>query len=248
MGRMDDKVAIVTGAARGIGAASARLLASEGARVVLCDIREEQLATVGDEIVAASASALVLPLDVADAAGWSEAVREVESRFGHIDVLINNAGVCPLDGVEATTEEIWDHTVSVNQKGVWLGMRAVTPIMRHAGGGSIVNLSSILGLVGIGLAAAYQGTKGAVRLLTKTAAIELAPDHIRVNSIHPGFIETDLSASDDADLRAGLEALTPLGRYGQPEEIAAGVLYLASNESSYVTGCELVIDGGYTAR
>jgi cyclopentanol dehydrogenase len=249
VGRMEDKVVLVTGAGRGIGAACARLLASEGAQVVLSDVREEQLTELANELRGDGASAQTVVLDVSKESDWTEAVRTVESAFGALDVLLNNAGVCYIEGVDATTAEIWDHTVAVNQKGVWLGMRAVTPAMRRRGGGSIVNVSSIFGLVGGGLATAYQGTKGAVRLLTKSAAVELAPDKIRVNSVHPGFIDTELAAGlADDELRAGLEAMTPLGRYGQPQEIAAGVLYLASDESSFVTGSELVIDGGYTAR
>lgn len=249
VGRMDGKVALVTGAARGIGAASAKALAAEGADVMLSDVSEAELGEFAEALRSEGSSARAVRLDVSVKDDWNVAVQATECAFGRLDVLLNNAGICYIDGVEATTDEMWHRTIAVCQTGVWLGMRTVAPAMRRAGGGSIVNVSSILGLVGSGVAAAYQGAKGAVRLLTKSAAIELAPDKIRVNSVHPGFIDTDLAASmADAEMRAGLEAMTPLGRYGLPDEVASGVLYLASDDSSYVTGSELVIDGGYTAR
>ncbi len=186
--------------------------------------------------------------DVTDEAAWATAVSTAEKEFGRLEVLINNAGMLDMSGVEATSLEVWNRIVAVNQTGVFLGMKAAAPAMRRAGGGSIINTSSIFGLIGSGGAAAYHSTKGAVRLLTKTAAVELASIPIRVNSVHPGVIDTAM-VSDHVPgaVAEQLLAMTPMGRMGKPEEIAAGVLFLASDDASFITGSELVIDGGYTA-
>ena len=193
-----------------------------------------------------------LRLDVTQEADWQAAVELAEREFGRLDILVNNAGIADLSGVEETSQEVWDRVLSVNQTGVWLGMKTAIPAMRRAGGGSIINISSILGLVGSGGSAAYGATKGAVRLLTKTGALQYASENIRVNSIHPGVILTPmLEELLPQTAREALQAdsgFTPLGRIGTPEDIAYGVLYLASDESSFVTGSELVIDGGATAR
>jgi NAD(P)-dependent dehydrogenase (short-subunit alcohol dehydrogenase family) len=246
--RLTGKVALISGAARGMGAAEARLFAAEGAKVVLGDVREEGR-RVADEINAAADArlALYVPLDVTDAAQWAAAVDAAERQFGGLDVLVNNAGVLGMAGVEDTTEEEWDRVVGVNQKGVWLGMKAAVPALRRRGGGSIVNISSIYGMIGSGAAAAYQGSKGAVRILTKTAAVQYAPENIRVNSVHPGITTTPL-VEEGIHLagRQAIACLAPMKREGKPEEIAYGVLFLASDEASFVTGAELVIDGGYT--
>lgn len=247
--RLAGKVALITGAARGQGAAEARLFAEQGARLVLSDIREGGLEGVAQELSAKGYEVAVHPFDVADDDGWAAAVSLAEERYGRMDVLVNNAGVLDMAGIEATTRESWDRVVATNQTGVWLGMRAAAPAMRRAGGGSVVNISSIYGLIGSGGAAAYQGTKGAVRLLTKTAAIEFAPAGIRVNSIHPGIIDSPMVAEDvPADVVPLVVGATPMQRLGRPEEIANGALFLASDESSYMTGSELVIDGGYSAQ
>ena len=242
-GRLDNKVAVVTGAARGIGATTARFFAREGAKLLLCDVREELLAQVAAEI-----GGHARRLDVTSSSDWAGAVEEAEERFGRINVLFNNAGTITNSGVEDTTEEEWSAIVAVNQTGVWLGMKHIVPAMRRAGGGSIVNTSSIFGIVGSGGATAYQATKGAVRLMTKTAAVEYAVEGIRVNSVHPGVINTSLlSETASRDVQEQLKAATPLGRLGEAEDVAAAVLFLASDEASFMTGAELVVDGGYTA-
>lgn len=243
MSRLDNKVAVVTGAARGIGATTARFFAREGAKLLLCDVREELLAQVAAEI-----GGHARRLDVTSSSDWERAVEEAEARFGRVNVLFNNAGIATNGGVEDTTEEEWSAIVAVNQTGVWLGMKHTVPAMRRAGGGSIVNASSIYGIIGSGGATAYQATKGAVRLMTKTAAVQYAAEGIRVNSVHPGVINTSmLSEGSPPDVQEQLKAATPLGRLGEAEDVAAAVLFLASDEASFVTGAELVVDGGYTA-
>lgn len=252
-GRLEGKVGLITGAARGQGAAEAELFVREGARLVITDVLEEPLAKLAAELSSGGYEVEARRLDVQEEDQWSEAVERVESRFGRLDILINNAGIADPAGVEATSRERWDQIIAVNQTGVWLGMKAAVPAMRRAGGGSIINISSIYGIVGSGTSAAYHGTKGAVRLLSKTAAIEFAGDAIRVNSIHPGFIDTDMvREAVPEEMKDQIEPLiattVPLARMGVSLDIAYGALYLASNESVYVTGSELVIDGGVTAR
>jgi NAD(P)-dependent dehydrogenase (short-subunit alcohol dehydrogenase family) len=246
--RLAGKIALISGAARGMGAVEARLFAAEGAKVVIGDVRDEGR-RVADEINAAADArlALYVRLDVTDAAQWAAAVEAGEREFGGLDVLVNNAGVLGMAGVEDETEAEWDRIVGINQKGVWLGMRAAVPALRRRGGGSIINISSIYGMIGSGAATAYQGSKGAVRILTKTAAVQYAAENIRVNSVHPGITTTPL-VEEGIDLagRQAIAGVAPLKREGKPEEIAYGVLYLASDEASFVTGAELVIDGGYT--
>jgi cyclopentanol dehydrogenase len=247
--RLAGKTALISGAARGMGATEARLFAEEGASVVLGDVLDEEGRSVADELNqgAGPQRAVYEHLDVTDAGDWSHAVAAAEGAFGALDVLVNNAGVLSMLGVEDETEEGWQRVVDVNQKGVWLGMRAAVPALRRAGGGSIVNISSLYGLIGSGGATAYQGSKGAVRIITKTAAVQYAPESIRVNSVHPGVTTTAMVEQGlPPEAREALTALTPLKREARPAEIAYGVLFLASDEASYITGAELVIDGGYS--
>jgi NAD(P)-dependent dehydrogenase (short-subunit alcohol dehydrogenase family) len=252
-GRLEGKVGLITGAARGQGAAEAELFVREGARLVITDVLDEPLQKLADELSSGGYEVEALRLDVQEEDHWSDAVAAAESRFGRLDFLINNAGIADPAGVEATTRERWDQIIAVNQTGVWLGMKAALPAMRRGGGGSIINISSIYGIIGSGTSAAYHGTKGAVRLLTKTAALEYAAEGIRINSIHPGFIDTDMvkeAIPEEMKDQVGplIAEMVPLARLGESLDIAYGALYLASDESTYVTGSELVIDGGVTAR
>jgi NAD(P)-dependent dehydrogenase (short-subunit alcohol dehydrogenase family) len=250
-GRVAGKVALITGAASGLGAESARRLAREGASVVLTDMAAEAGAAVAADI---GSQALFIAHDVTDEAGWAEVVRTARERFGRIDVLVNSAGVASEGGpLLEISFESWRRILSINLDGTFLGMRAVAPSMVETGGGSIINLSSILGKVGLPGAPAYCASKGGVLMLTKSTALELAPLGVRVNSVHPGFIETPmvanaLHASENSnEMRDMLISRHAMGRLGVPREIADGIVFLASDESSFMTGAELVIDGGYTA-
>ncbi|HZZ36083.1 MAG TPA: glucose 1-dehydrogenase [Caulobacteraceae bacterium] len=250
-GRLAGKVAVITGAASGIGAETARRMAAQGARLVLTDLNAE-----AGEALARSlgADAIFLAQDITDEARWLEVVQAAVDRFGRIDVLVNSAGVAGGSPLMEMTLEEWRRVMSVNADGVFLGMRACAPVMAEKGGGSIVNLSSILGKVGQGGAAHYCASKGAVLLLTKAAALEWAPVGIRVNSVHPGYIETPMvagalhDAENGNELRDLIISRHALGRMGIAREIADGIVFLASDEASFMTGAELVIDGGYLAQ
>jgi len=243
------RVALVTGASRGIGAATARELAAAGASVVLTDILDAEGEALADKLRAAGQQAIYLHLDVADDGQWHDVVEAVVTRFGRLDILVNNAGIGTTPDVEAETLQGWNRLIAINQTGVWLGMKAVAPKMREVGGGSIINISSIFGAVGgFGASIAYHASKGAVRLMTKSAAIRYARQGIRVNSVHPGFIDTPMLDSVDADAEAAILAGTPMGRLGRPEEIGAVIAFLASDAASYMTGSEVYVDGGWTAR
>ncbi len=256
--RLEGKVAIISGGARGVssgvpgmGAVEARMFAQEGASVVIGDILEEEGRILAAEICDAGGHAIFVPLDVTVEAQWEAAVAMAVREFGPVNVLVNNAGVSGRGMVEDTTVEEWDRVMTINAKGVFLGSKAVVPVMREGGGGSIINISSQLGLVGTDNSSPqYQASKGAVRLLTKATAIGYAKDGIRCNSVHPGPIATPMTEEGRADEERHrlLVSRTPLGRYGRPEEVAYGVLFLASDESSFMTGSELVIDGGWTAQ
>ena len=235
-----------------MGACEARLFASEGARVAIGDVLEEEGRSLAVAIGESGGECLFLPLDVTSQSQWESAIASVVERFGQLDILVNNAGVGATNArVEDTEEADWDRVMDINAKGVFLGTRAAIPEMRKSGGGSIINISSQLGLVGVDNSSPqYQASKGAVRLFTKATAIQYAAEGIRANSVHPGPIETPMTEAGRAD-RARYEitvARIPLGRYGQPEDVANGVLFLASDESSFMTGSELVIDGGWTAQ
>lgn len=248
--RVEGKVAVISGGARGIGAATAKLLAQEGAAVVIADVLEEEGMATEAEITESGGRAVFMKLDVTDEENWKEVISATVAAYGKLDVVVNNAGISGRTTVEETPAENWDRVMEVNGKGVFLGTKLAIPELRKAGGGSIINISSIYGIVGSETSASYHASKGAVRIFTKSAAIQYAGEGIRVNSVHPGFVDSPMTAVAHAlpevhDLRVGR---TPLGRMGTPEDIAAGILYLASDESSFVTGSELVIDGGMTAR
>jgi 3(or 17)beta-hydroxysteroid dehydrogenase len=246
--RLTGKVALISGGARGMGACEARLFAREGARVVIGDLREPEGRAVEAEI---GGQATFVRLDVTNESDWERAVAAAEQRFGKLDVLVNNAGIGGAGRLEDTKLEDWNRVMEVNSTGVFLGTKAAIPAMRRAGGGSIVNISSQLGLVGMDDSSPqYQASKGAVRLLTKLTAVQYAKERIRANSVHPGPIVTPMTEARRADpaVYQRMVSRIPLGRYGESEDVAYGVLYLASDESSFVTGSELVIDGGWTAQ
>ena len=246
--RLKGKVALISGGARGQGAVEGKIFAQEGAHVVLADVLETEGMQAAEAIRADGNEATFVKLDVTRAEDWQKAVETATSTYGKLDILINNAGILQMEGLEDISQEVWEQVMAVNSTGVWLGMKAAIPAMRKAGGGSIVNISSIAGLIGVGMQTAYQASKGAVRIMTKSAAVQYAPENIRVNSVHPGPIDTPMVSGLDKELWQMFLNSVPLQREGTSEDIALGVLYLASDESSYVTGTELVIDGGFTAR
>ena len=246
MGRLEGKTALVSGGARGLGAATARLFAAEGANVVIGDLRDADGEALAAEISRSGGQARFVHLDVTSEADWRDAVATAVSDYGRLDVLINNAGIWRGGRVDETSVEHWDAINDVNSKGVFLGTRAAISALRDAGGGSIVNVSSISGMIGNARATAYAASKGAVRIFTKSTAIQYAADGIRANSLHPGPIDTDLLQQVFAAKE--YDAGTPLGRVGTAMDVAYAALYLASDESSFVTGSELVIDGGATAE
>ena len=248
--RLDNKVALISGGARGMGAVEAKMFVQEGAKVVIGDVLDEDGKQTEAEINEAGGECVFVHLDVTDETAWQDAVAAAVDRFGKLDILVNNAGIARINNVEDTTSDEWDLVMDINAKGAFLGTKAAIPEIRKAGGGSIVNISSIAGLTG-GRTSSYAASKGAVRLLTKSSAIQYAGEGIRCNSVHPGVIETPmtttimLNTQESRDLNVSRH---PLGRVGQPEDIAYGVLFLASDESSFMTGSELVIDGGLTAQ
>ena len=248
--RLQDKVALISGGARGLGAAEARLFVREGATVAIADVLADEGRKVETEIAEAGGEAIFINLDVTSEDNWNRAVQTVVDSFGKLDVLVNNAGIVARGNVEDTTSEDWDRVIDVNAKGVFLGTKAAIPAMRKAGGGSIINISSTAGLVGSTLYTSYVASKGAVRLLTKATAVQYAKEGIRANSVHPGPIETDMlkQVLGDGEVRQQRMSQMPIGRFGRPDDIAYGVLFLASDESSFMTGSELVIDGGFTAQ
>ncbi len=251
MGRLDGKVALISGGARGQGATEARMFALEGAKVVFGDILDDEGQRVEAQIRELGGEATYVHLDVTKEPDWQDAVDAAVRTYGKLNILVNNAGILIRKNIEETTVEDWDRIFSINAKGVFLGTKACIPAIREAGGGSIVNISSTAGLVSSPSgSASYTATKGAVRLLTKSTAIQYAKEGIRCNSVHPGPIETEMlqdSLNDPAAMELRMQRL-PMGRVGKPEEVAYGVIYLASDESSFVTGSELVIDGGTTAQ
>ena len=249
--RLEGKVAFISGGARGMGETEARLFAENGAKVVVGDVLEAEGRQVAADISGSGGDAMFVPLDVTSESDWERAVAATVERYGRLDVLVNNAGISGRSMVEDTRVEDWERVMDINAKGVFLGTRCAIPEMQKVGGGSIINISSQLGLVGTDNSSPqYQASKGAVRIFTKTTAIQYAADGIRANSVHPGPIVTPMTEERRADpaTRELMLSRIPLARYGQPIDVAYGVLYLASDESSFVTGSELVIDGGWTAR
>ena len=250
--RLHSKVAIVTGSAQGIGESIATLFAQEGASVVLLDTLQAEGQKLETILQSKGLSVVFIPMDVTDQTAWTNAVNTTIQRFGKVDILVNNAAIRDRSDIENTSEEDWDKVMAVNVKGVFLGTKSVIPAMRSNGEGSIINLSSQMGMVGSKLSSpAYQTSKGAVRIFSKVTAIRHAHEHIRVNSIHPGVVLTPFTNErlkpGTSTLKSHLDKI-PLGRIGTGEDIAYGAVYLASDESSFVTGSELVIDGGWTAE
>ena len=246
--RLENKVAIISGGSRGMGAFEAALFVQEGAKVIIGDVRDEEGRDLAKHI---GSNAVYMHLDVTSERDWAVVVKEATDRYGKLDILVNNAGVSARGTIEETSVDNWDRVMGINSKGVFLGTRAAIPEMRKSGGGSIINISSQLGLVGMAESSPqYQSSKGAVRIFTKSAAIQYAPEGIRVNSVHPGPIVTPMTEArrSDSAVQQVMVSRIPLGRYGESEDVAYGVLYLASDEASFVTGSELVIDGGWTAQ
>ncbi len=247
--RLKDKIALVTGAASGMGESAARIFAREGAKVVVADVLEKEGHVVAASIVSAGGEAVFLRLDVSDEEQWRETVRETVERYGRLDVLVNNAGISGAVPDRMNTE-YFDKLMAVNARGTFLGMKYAIPEMQQAGGGAIVNLSSVSGFVGQEFVhMGYNGAKAAIRMMTKSAAVQYARDGIRVNSVHPGLMppmRTSLTAADHKLREKVLESV-PMRRHGHVEEAAYAILFLASDEASYITGTELVVDGGFLA-
>lgn len=244
MKRFDGRVALITGAASGIGKATALRIASEGGAVMIADVQDERGAEIVSEIEETGGRAAFVHLDVTSEAGWDEAVATTVSKLGGLDVLVNNAGIGDTEPLEVTSLDTWDKVVAVTQTSVFLGMKAAADALKSSGNGAVVNVSSMYGIVGSGVSPAYHAAKGAVRLLTKTTALGWAKEGVRVNSVHPGFIDTPILGETD---REGLIAATPMGRLGRAEEMAALIAFAASDDASFATGSEFVADGGVTA-
>ncbi|HWB49709.1 MAG TPA: glucose 1-dehydrogenase [Stellaceae bacterium] len=256
MSRVKDKVALVTGGRRGLGEASAVMLAREGAKVVITDRKEDGAEIVLNKIKGSGGEAVFFQQDVSKEDDWKNVIQQVEKQFGRLDILVNNAGVGAGKNIEELTLEDWRWVMSVNLDGVFLGTKYAIESMKTSGGGSIINMSSIEGMVGDRRLAAYDASKGGVRILTKSAALHCAKAgyNIRVNSLHPGFIDTAMVAGfvkaqgDASAARQELVSLHPIGHLGEPDDVAYAVVYLASDESKFVTGSEMVVDGGFTAQ
>ena len=249
MGRLSGKVALISGGARGQGESEARLFVREGAKVVFGDILDEEGRKLEAEINESGGTAQYIHLDVTKEHDWENAVTKAVSTYGKLDILVNNAGILIMKGLEETESSDWDDIQEVNSKGVFLGTKAVISAMRNAGGGSIINISSVAGLIGSRFTA-YGASKGAVRLLSKSTAVQYGPEGIRCNSVHPGIIETNMTERliGTSEARQAQLDRTPLNIIATSRDVSFGVLYLASDESRYVTGSELVIDGGITAQ
>lgn len=245
MTRFEGRVALVTGAASGIGRATALRLAREGSAVVVADIQDAPGAALVSEIQGSGGRAIYQRLDVASEAAWAEAVARTVDELGGLHVLVNNAGIGDNEAIEVTTKATWDRVVAITQTSVFLGQKAASAPLKESGHGAVVNVSSMFGIVGgFGTSPAYHAAKGAVRLLTKSTALAWVKEGVRVNSVHPGFVDTPILGTTDREM---LRNLTPMGRLAKPEEIASVIVFLASDEASFITGAEFVVDGGYTA-
>ena len=248
--RLHNKTCLITGGAKGLGESQARLFAKEGARIIIADILEERGAMVAEDIRSKGYEAMFCKLDTTVELDWTNTINTIHREFGNLDVLVNNAGLYHRGVVEETTVEQWDLIISANATSVFLGTKLAVAKMRISGGGAITNISSIAGLVGSKIQSVYNASKGAIRAFTKATAVQYAKHGIRVNSVHPGLTTTDMlfevfPDENDRELRI---FETPIHRFGNPEDIAYGVLFLSSDEASYITGSELVIDGGLTAK
>lgn len=249
MGRLDGKVALISGGARGQGAAHAEVFAREGAQVVIGDVRQELGSVVAGRLSAEGLAVRYTNLDVTRAEDWQAAVALAENEFGYLNVLVNNAGVLgSMKNLTDETLEEWHVALAVNQTGVFLGMKYAIPAMRRSGGGAIVNTASIWGIVGGEGYFSYQASKGAVQMMTRAAALAYVHDNVRVNSVCPGLVMTPMAAEEGEESNDAVRSATPMGRGCSAEEISWGVLYLVSDESRFVTGTDLVIDGGYCAQ
>ena len=254
MDRVKGKVAIITGGAGGLGKAQTLLLAKEGAKVVITDIDEVRGKSVVEEVKGQGGKAIFIKHDVTSEIQWSRVISETLEQFGKLDILVNNAGVMFLKNIEDTSLDEWRWLMSINLDGVFLGTKYAIGAMKKSGGGSIINMSSTSGIVSVPNGPAYCASKGGVRIFTKAVALECSKAglnyNIRVNSVHPGLTKTPMTEGirNDEDLTREAMSLHPIGRFGEPEDIAYGVLYLASDESAFMTGAELVIDGGWTAQ
>ncbi|MCT1902069.1 SDR family NAD(P)-dependent oxidoreductase [Oceanobacillus sojae] len=247
MGRLTGKVAIITGSANGMGASEAKLFAKEGAKVVATDINDNLLHEVINEIKADGGEAIGLKHNVTSEEEWKHVIQETVDHYGKVDILVNNAGVSSPKTMAQMEMDEWNKIMDIDLNGCVIGMKYVIPEMQKAGGGSLINISSIGGLVGMAGSSPYTAAKGALRSLSKSAAVEYGKDKIRVNSVHPGIIETPMTADTFKDAEAYYKTFTQLPYFGNPEDVAYGVLFLASDESRFMTGAELVIDGGWTA-
>lgn len=249
MKRVQGKVTLITGAARGMGEAHTRLFAAEGSTVMMTDVLDEAGEKVAAELRDAGHDVHYMRMDVTSEASWVAAMSEVERRWGRLDIVLNNAGIVgSMKGAHEEDVDAWTKITAINQQGVFLGIKHAVPALRKAGGGSIVNTCSINGAVGGAGFFSYQASKGAVRMMTKAAALQYVKDGIRINSVCPGLVMTPMAAEEGEESNRAFAAATPMGRGARPEEISYGVLFLASDEASYITGTELYIDGGYTAQ
>lgn len=245
MARFEGKVAIVTGGASGIGLATVKRMAEEGGTVIIADIQDDKGQQIAQELSDNGHKVSYRSLDVTSESAWEQAIADVMAEHGKLNILVNNAGIGDTEAIEVTSKETYDRVIAITQTSVFLGQKAASAALKASGNGSVVNISSMFGMIGgFGTAPAYHAAKGAVRILTKSTALAWAKEGVRVNSVHPGYVQTPILGETDQKMLADI---TPMGRIAQPEEMAAVILFLASDDASFVTGAEFVADGGYTA-